>query len=53
VQAADFVLDAAAGARMIKGYAPYALTDKLVPNRGLRSHGPAPLPRRALKPEIE
>lgn len=44
VQAASFVLDNAAGIQMIKGYAPYALTDKVALGRGLRSRGPVSRP---------
>jgi lysophospholipase L1-like esterase len=44
VQAAGFVLDPATGMQMIKGYAPYALTDKLTPTRSLRNRGPVAEP---------
>jgi hypothetical protein len=44
VQAASFVLDQATGIQMIKGYAPYALTDKLTVGRGVRNRGPAAEP---------
>jgi hypothetical protein len=53
VQAASFVLDQATGIQMIKGYAPYALTDKLVVGRGVRNRGPVSTPGKASKPEVE
>ncbi len=53
VQAASFVLDQATGIQMIKGYAPYALTDKLAVNRGVRHRGPVSEPGRTTKPKAE
>jgi hypothetical protein len=52
VQAASFVLDQATGIQMIKGYAPYALTDKLVVSRSVRNRGPVAHPGTASKPDV-
>ncbi len=52
VLAASFVLDQATGIQMIKGYAPYALTDKLVVNRGVRNRGPISHSGGAIKPDV-